>query len=207
MQHYLAHTRRRLVLLRTPSHVFSKIVACHKNPSWPRLVFTIVTFLIRTGHRVPAVIRGDSGGESWETVYTTDFRVDRPPSQQNWAMDGRSVLPLLKNTKTGVRSTGIGYYDAKLSVVHGWGYRHGKWKYVEGSTSCEQASCHQPQLYDLENDVGERHDLTGEFSDTLANLQKMFYGWHDSVMMSRRKESVCKKVKDLSPPLSLSFSI
>jgi hypothetical protein len=46
-------------------------------------------------------------------------------------MDGRSILPILyaknlqwQDTDAGSRSIGIGYYDANLAVVHGWGFRY-----------------------------------------------------------------------------------
>lgn len=174
------------------------------------------------GHRVagivsyPAVVKGNR--ESYETVVTMDFLptvmeilgVDRPPEQQSWAFDGRSVLPLLRNstlrwqeTEEGVRSIGIGFSDPKLDIINGWGFRHGKWKYVEGSISCEEKSCRKAQLYDLENDIGERHDLADEHPEILANLQIRFMEWHESVVRSRREESKCQHVKDLTFPESV----
>ena len=99
------------------------------------------------GHRVPglvswpAFVGNEKGRESWETVSTMDFLptimdvlgVCRPPQQQGWAMDGRSILHILqgkrwKDTDLGEREIGFGYYDAKLALVHGWGYRYGRWK-------------------------------------------------------------------------------
>ena len=74
--------------------------------------------------------------ECWETVVTMDFlptvmeilNVNRPPNQQDWAMDGRSILPLLKNPETfrwkyteeGPRQIGIGYYHAEIPKMIGW---------------------------------------------------------------------------------------
>lgn len=136
--------------------------------------------------------------------------VDRPPEQQSWAFDGRSILPLLQNTslrwqdtEEGVRSIGIGFVNPKLNIVNGWGYRYGKWKYVEGSTSCEEKSCRKAQLYNLETDIGERHDLADEHPNILAELQICFIEWHESIMRSRREESKCQNVKDLPLPLSI----
>lgn len=174
------------------------------------------------GHRVagivsfPAVVKDNR--ESWETVVTTDFLptvmellgVDRPLEQQDWAFDGRSILPLLhnesfawKDTKDGPRAIGIGFSDPKLKIVNGWGFRYGRWKFVEGSTSCQEPSCKKAQLYDLETDIGERHDLADEHPGILADLQIRFLEWHESVMRSRREESKCQHVKDLSLPKSI----
>mmetsp|Transcript_23335 Transcript_23335/g.55324 ORF Transcript_23335/g.55324 Transcript_23335/m.55324 type:complete len:673 (+) Transcript_23335:583-2601(+) len=185
------------------------------------------------GHRVPGIVSfpvmfgkesdkatttstTTAGFESWETVYTTDFLptvmdvlgVARPESQQDWAFDGRSILPLLKNnpsnfrwneTSGGVRSAGIGYHDIELSKINGWGYRHGRWKYVYGSISCTDADrCHRPQLYDLEADLEERHDLSQTYPDILKDLQERFRLWHASVVKSRREESMCTQVTDIN---------
>jgi len=173
------------------------------------------------GHRVPGIVSwpavvGDTAKVSWETIMTDDFLptimdaigVKRPPEQESWAMDGQSIIPILKgqtwkDTPQGERSFGIGYFDAKLKINHGWGYREGKWKYVEGSTSCNQDSCQKPLLFDLENDIGERHDLSQKYPAILSHLQHQFKVWHSSVMDSRKYESKCTKPTELHLPLSI----
>jgi arylsulfatase A-like enzyme len=177
------------------------------------------------GHRVagivsfPAEVKGNA--VSWETVVTMDFlptimellSVDRPPEQQSWAFDGRSILPLLRNpqnfrwyeTEEGPRSIGIGYHDTKLSISNGWGYRFGRWKLVQGSASCKQEECQKPQLFDLESDLGERHDLATEYPDILADLKLKFQDWYRSILHSRRNESNCTKANQLILPLSLAI--
>ncbi len=181
------------------------------------------------GHRVPGIISFPSEmshqGEklvSWEMVSTVDFLptvmdvlgVHRPIEQQSWAMDGRSILPLLRNatefrwvdTEEGYRSLGLMYHDATISIQRGYGYRYGKWKYVEGSASCSDDSyCRDPMLFDLETDLGERHDLSNTFPDVLQDLQKKFLEWHKSVMKSRKEESKCKNAAELALPESISL--
>ena len=167
------------------------------------------------GHRVPGIISYPAvfGGNavSWETVTTMDFlptvmeilSVDRPPEQQSWAMDGRSVLPLLKNplrfrwqkTSGGARKIGYGYYDPKKKYVNGWGFRYGRWKYVEGSVSCTQDQCRKPQLYDLKKDVGERNDLSTVYPTILDQMKSMLMKWHASILKSRNHESNCQIVR------------
>jgi arylsulfatase A-like enzyme len=176
------------------------------------------------GHRVAGVVSFPAFVEenyiSWQTVVTTDFlptvmellNVSRPPEQQTWAFDGRSILPLLRDpqnfrwseTYLGPRSIGIAYHDTNLSHTMGWGYRFGRWKYVEGSASCAQDDCRQPQLFNLETDLGERHDLSAEYPDILADLQLKFRDWFSSVMKSRREESNCTKSDQLQLPPSLA---
>ena len=145
---------------------------------------------------------------SWETVVTMDFlptimellQVDRPSEQQSWAMDGRSIVPLLKSpstfrwneTERGPRSIGIAFGSPNLNPNNGWGYRYGPWKLVQGSTSCRQDDCRQPQLFHLETDLGERKDVSKEHPDILKDLQEKFQGWHESVLKSRREESKCR---------------
>jgi arylsulfatase A-like enzyme len=150
-------------------------------------------------------------GESWETVSTMDFlptimdilNVSRPTSQQDWAMDGRSILPLFRgqrwsDTALGERQIGFGFWDPRLMLVNGWGFRYGKWKYVQGSPSCNVKECRRPQLYNLETDLGEREDLAMERPDILHDLQRRFQLWHESIMHSRRSESHCQKIDSLT---------
>lgn len=184
------------------------------------------------GHRVPGIVSyppelattTDATTRnlvSWETVTTMDFLptvmevlgVDRPAEQASWAMDGRSILPLLQNptgfrwsdTPEGVRSIGLGYFNPKLNIDNGYGYRYGRWKYVEGSTSCHNADCNRPLLFDLETDLGERHDLSQEHPELLQDLQAKFLDWHSSVVNSRKHESKCQHTpQELALPESLS---
>ena len=67
----------------------------------------------------------------------------------------------------------------------------------------KKSACRKAQLYDLENDIGERHDLADEHPDVLADLQIRFMEWHESVMRSRREESKCQHAKDLALPKSI----
>lgn len=172
------------------------------------------------GHRVAGIVSFPSqvlgNGTSWETVVTMDFlptvmdllSVSRPPEQQDWAFDGRSILPLLRDhenfrwrdTPEGPRSIGIGYHDTHLSVTKGWGYRFGQWKLVQGSASCNQTDCQKAQLFNLETDLGERHDLAEDYPDILADLKLKFKAWFESVLHSRDQESNCTKASRLEFP-------
>mmetsp|Transcript_26788 Transcript_26788/g.73712 ORF Transcript_26788/g.73712 Transcript_26788/m.73712 type:complete len:221 (+) Transcript_26788:1448-2110(+) len=176
------------------------------------------------GHRVPGIMSfpakvQNANAISWETVTTMDFlptvmevlNVTRPKEQHSWALDGRSILPLLRNASTfkwrdtddGPRSIGYQFHDPRLDVSEGWGYRFGQWKYVEGSASCTVPDCQRPQLFDLEADIAERNDLSSQYPEILADLQLKFRDWHNSVMKSRREESKCSKTDELMMPTSM----
>ena len=80
--------------------------------------------------------------------------------------------------------------DPKL----GYGFRYGKWKLVVGSVSCTKDDCRQPQLYDLDADLGERHDLAigpQARPDVLKAIEANFSAWFDGVLASRKEESRC----------------
>lgn len=177
------------------------------------------------GHRVPGIVSYPAEIKtanliSWETITTMDFLptimevldVDRPKEQQSWALDGRSILPLLRNassfkwrdTKEGPRSLGFGHHDPALNVANGWGYRFGRWKYVEGSVSCNISDCRKPQLFNLAKDIGERHDISEEYPDILADIKLKFRDWHESVMKSRLEESKCRNSNQLMMPQSFA---
>jgi arylsulfatase A-like enzyme len=160
------------------------------------------------GHRVPGIVSwplvvGNSSHDIWHTpVVTMDFlptilealNVERPQAQQEWALDGLSLLPLLQAPATPMapeRSIGWWYYGATPTVSKGYGFRQGNWKLVVGSASCTLEKCQVPQLYDLSVDLGERNDLSLDYPDVLSGLLANFSVWNASVAESRRTESKC----------------
>jgi arylsulfatase A len=117
--------------------------------------------------------------------------VERPPEQRDWAFDGVSVLPILRGQTPPTRGIGWIFDTADLNVQKGYGYRYGKWKYVQGSISCTLQSCRLPQLYDLSTDLGERHDISAQHPSTLKAIMANFTTWHQSIMHSIDSESKC----------------
>jgi len=109
-----------------------------------------------------------------------------------------------RDTKEGPRSLGFGHHDPALNVANGWGYRFGRWKYVEGSVSCNISDCRKPQLFNLAKDIGERHDISEEYPDILADIKLKFRDWHESVMKSRLEESKCRNSNQLMMPQSFA---
>eukprot|EP00041_Stephanoeca_diplocostata_P027464 m.755425 g.755425 ORF g.755425 m.755425 type:complete len:637 (+) comp23181_c0_seq4:162-2072(+) len=161
------------------------------------------------GHRVPGIISYPAmvlgpARVSWDTVITMDFlatvmevlalhnmSVSRPAAQAEWAFDGVSVLPILKNEPFPERGLGWMFDTPAASPQKGYGYRYGKWKYVVGSVSCTEADCTKPQLYDLSTDLGEHHDLAATQPQILAAIAANFTKWHASITNSIQNESKC----------------
>jgi len=162
------------------------------------------------GHRVPgiiswpAVVKGNR--ESWDMVVTSDFLptvmevlgVKRPQAQRLWGMDGRSVLPLLREEAWPERGMG---WLFNLWNVHGLdnshqGFRYGKWKYVNGTRSCSNSDCRGAMLYNLFDDIGELNDVSSAYPDVLVDIEKNFSTWKASVQRSMEVENLkCGKPK------------
>merc|ERR1712232_1434911 len=67
----------------------------------------------------------------------------------------------------------------------------GKWKYVHGSTSCQNDDCRKDMLYDLEVDLSEKNDVSNQYPDVLKAIKANFTTWYDSISNSRSTESLC----------------
>lgn len=162
------------------------------------------------GHRVPTIVSWPAvqtgpARISWDTVVTMDFlatmmdvlSVDRPDAQKHWAFDGKSILPILKGQAWPDR--GIGWMYRNIALSQPYGYRYGKWKFVRDSQSCTNPDCKADMLFDLEADLGEKHDVSSQYPDVLAAIKANFTEWHSSVNKSRQAESLCGD-KPPAPP-------
>lgn len=183
------------------------------------------------GHRIPsvvswpAVVQGTEGRVSWEQVTTSDFlatimdvlKVERPASQADWGMDGRSIMPLLTAPVPKVPQTRTVYQDGtNVMPVHpmgwmynGWnasdptthyGFRYGQWKLVRNSKSCSADDCKVAQLFNLADDLGERFDVSKKYPDVFEAIQQNWTVWYASVMQSIVNESQCPNLGPAPPP-------
>jgi arylsulfatase A-like enzyme len=157
------------------------------------------------GHRVPGIVSFPrlvkANSESWTTVTTMDFlptvlellgNVSRPSSQSEWTVDGTSIVPILKGGLLPPRGLGWAFKSIDATSEWGYGFRYSKWKLVVGSMSCAQDDCKQPMLFDLESDLGERHDLSEAHPDITNAMLANFSAWQASVRASRTYESRCQ---------------
>ena len=110
--------------------------------------------------------------------HPTPFRLDLPalPDQH---VDGRSFVPALKAQEY---DRGPIYWHFPHYSNHGFqspggAIRFGRYKlleYYENGTL---------QLFDLENDMGERNDLVQSRPDLARRLKKMLHDWREEVIL------------------------
>lgn len=144
----------------------------------------------------PAVQTGPAR-VSWDTVVTMDFMatmmdylsIDRPETQKDWGFDGRSILPILRGEQWPEREIGYVFQHWNKNTPHG--YRYGKWKWVQGSQSCQATDCKEDMLFDLEQDLGEKNNIAAQFPDVLEAIKANWTMFFDSVTKSRNEESLC----------------
>lgn len=134
------------------------------------------------GTRVPLIVRWPARvkpGVSSALVGQTDFlasfaQLTGQPLAPGDAPDSRNVLPAL----LGESSTGLDHLveqAAALSVIRG------NWKYIEPNpgprmnlgTNTELGNDPQPQLYDLDNDIGEQNNLALHFPDRTKAMAEL----------------------------------
>lgn len=161
------------------------------------------------GHRVPGIVSyprlmGSTNYASWQTVTTMDLLptimevlgdTHWPTGQAHWARDGMSILPILRgDAQASLPARGIGWAMDNIEATphSGYGFRYGKWKLVVGSISCAVDECLRPMLYDLDADLGERHDLSQQAPMVLKAMLHNYSLWQQSVRHSRTHESRCQ---------------
>ena len=89
------------------------------------------------------------------------------------------------------------YDNPTKSTKTGYAFRYGRWKYVAGGISCNADkatfNCSQEQLYDMDTDYVEDHNLADTHPDILAAIAANFTAWYDSIHDSIQNESKCGK--------------
>lgn len=112
-------------------------------------------------------------------LYPTVLEIARltDESKQNDKLDGVSIVPLLKNPSASLdRDILYWHYPHYYSTTAPVGaLRKGNWKllhYFEDN---------QLELYDLEEDLGERNNLVQKHPDVAANLYKALQTWRKDV--------------------------
>ena len=94
------------------------------------------------------------------------------------AVDGRSLVPLLRQTGSLQRKALYWHYP------HYWGgnrvrpfgvVRSGPWKLIEFYEDM------RVELYNLQDDIGEAHDLAVDKPEKTAQLRQMLHGWRTAM--------------------------
>ena len=144
--------------------------------------------------------------------------VRRPISQMNWGFDGVSILPILRGEPASHRCLGHNFNTeggidkalrcGKWKLVHYTGFGGSGGACPPGATGCKQGadqSCGvhadgssvcrgKTLLYNLETDLGERHDLSATEPEMLAVMLENDKSWSASIAKSiGPAESNCPK--------------
>ncbi|MBI1317679.1 MAG: sulfatase-like hydrolase/transferase [Candidatus Hydrogenedens sp.] len=135
------------------------------------------------GHRVPFFIRWPGGGlEGGRDIDRLTAHIDLLPTlielcglklDETPGFDGRSMRGLLTGTDTAWPERTL--CNDQQRIEHPEKGRNGvamtqQWRLVNGK-----------QLFDVESDPGQQHDVSGEHPDVVARLQSDFDQWWDSV--------------------------
>ena len=132
------------------------------------------------GHRVPAIARWPgrikAGSVTDDTVLTMDVlptllelaNVEGPQKESPNTLDGISILPLLIEGKGLCPRTVFWRRGGNLAA------RSGDWKIVVPEND-------QPQLYNLNQDISESHDIAAQHRERAEKLMAKLAGWNQQV--------------------------
>jgi arylsulfatase A-like enzyme len=149
--------------------------------------------LYEGGIRVPMIV-------SWPSVIPAGTESDVPvsvidlfPTIQEMAgnrdfpserLDGESLMPLLNGTGKLRRETIFWHFPTYLHGTEGTysfrckmgsALRHNEWKLIE----CLEDN--SVELYNLETDIGEQHNLAAEMLEKTRELHQLLISWRESV--------------------------
>ncbi len=96
--------------------------------------------------------------------------------------DGKDMLPALRGETTKPLHRALFWYDGSQQ----WAVRAGKWKLLSRKGSLE--------LYDLQTDISEKHNLAAQRPGLVGELEGMYDQWH-----SQMGEQISKLKKRIRP--------
>jgi arylsulfatase A-like enzyme len=114
-------------------------------------------------------------------LYPTVLELLGLPPRPERHVDGRSLAPLLRGGDTLERDALYWHFPHYhgSAWTPGAAIRAGDWKLVELDESGAV------ELYNLETDVGERHELSSEHPRTKARLLAALHAWQDELSAKR----------------------
>lgn len=147
--------------------------------------------LYEGGIRVPLIIRWPDavqpGTRCGIPVISVDFyptllEITGAPSPRSQALDGESIVPLLKGNSSLKREAVFWHFPAYLQGSGGtWrttpagAIRKGKWKLLEFFED------NHIELYSLDEDIGEKKNLYEKMPEKARELHKLLRNWRKSV--------------------------
>jgi arylsulfatase A-like enzyme len=141
------------------------------------------------GVRVPFLVRWparvEPGSVSDEPVISIDAFATalaaagvEPPSDR--VIDSRDIIPALEGTLDGPLHERLFWNWMDKDSDDGWAIRKGRWKLLADKNGME--------LYDLEADLGETHNLVGEQPGRVRELLADYQGWRGELEPRIRRE-------------------
>jgi arylsulfatase A-like enzyme len=102
-----------------------------------------------------------------------------------YPLDGLSLVPCLKDHRAELNRNALFWYYPNFS---GGPDKSGKWISIPRAAIrarryklIEYLIEDRPELYDLENDIGEKHNLAGEMSAKVGELRAKLKAWMEAV--------------------------
>jgi arylsulfatase A len=140
--------------------------------------------LYEGGIREPMIVRWPGAAEAGSTCDTPVTSVDfyrtfldiagvRRPMDQ--VLDGESIVPVLKGGEGDKDRPLYWHYPHYHHTAPAGAIRRGPWKLIEYFEDGHA------ELYNLEEDIGEKHDLAAAKPDLAAELRQQLKGWRDGV--------------------------
>lgn len=132
------------------------------------------------GYRVPAIIRwpekippGQVSADPATTMdlFTTVSRAAGADIPEDRIIDGRDLRPFLEGRSESPSQ--LFFYERGLMCE---AVRQGRWKYRlsnDARTDVEPGRPPEPELYDLDVDPGENHNLAGRFPDKVNEMDRL----------------------------------
>jgi arylsulfatase A-like enzyme len=143
-------------------------------------------WLYEGGIREPMIVKwpgiAKTGGTCDAPVISTDFyptilEMAEKPLRPQQHLDGISMVPLLKQTNSPLERALYWHYPhyGNQGGSPGSAIRIGHWKLIEFFEDGRL------ELYDLQNDLGEKHNLAAEQPQRVAELHQRLKAWRSAV--------------------------
>jgi len=120
-----------------------------------------VPFIARWPHKIKPGITSDFPSYHPDVMPTIAELINATPSRPS---DGVSLLPTLLQKGTQKKHAFMFWQHA---------VRIGKWKYITGGTGFHRKKGNGGKLYDMENDIAEKHDVSDQHPEIVERMKKI----------------------------------